>query len=714
MIDDELEQRLRAHYRAIDPRPVSTELTQRIDAAIERKSRRPVLAFRSQRVFATLLAAVLIVAVALGLRPGGFLTGPGASPTPTTVPSSPSPSPSSGAPSPSAAATANASVSPVPSSSVPPISSAAWTGIRLQSVDGGPVGVSAVTAWAGGNVALGQPSDTAPLPAWTSPDGRTWTALPSGTFGVAGTALGTPVPGGVIVAVSDVAGQKTTVYRSMDGVTWTSNSGPQLNLALSDSLAGNETGAVAIERDSAGLIFTADGITWQSTPPPGPAGPSPRRRGVRLRFRCGRRQRDHDALTDHMVVGRRITLDTRYCPAHPGDSFTVVYAAEGGLMALSSTGEVAGLTSFWTSADGHTWKLSSANPMGVIQSGEGMGSANGVFSGDGARLIGYDPGATASSRVYWTSLDGTAWTKLAITGDTTVASIFDLPPFLLPRRDPVQPGQPELVRRGGAVGSIERPRRLETAYDGRPRGRPSAVTGSGRDALPGRIGDRGPWSWASRRRGWVQQQLRREVAGQVLRVHQDRLVIWCPLDDRVATSGEPSCGLHADTRSAGGQYGEGHRLVPQAVPANDGDPGAVVRPGGCVLEGRPVGHRERPRLGTVDGRHVHAIGVLPADIACVRVHESGSVGGDLDQAEVDASGRRDDVLTLSAATPLAATSTAYIPGPTALAATKMISAPFGGRYAASATFMPTSILRAPLPSVFATQSSPEAVSGPDV
>ena len=90
MIDDELEQRLRAYYQAIDPRPVSVGLTQRIDAAIEHKSRRPVLAFRSPRVFATLLAAVLIVAVAVGLRPGGFLSGPGTSPTPTAVPSSPS------------------------------------------------------------------------------------------------------------------------------------------------------------------------------------------------------------------------------------------------------------------------------------------------------------------------------------------------------------------------------------------------------------------------------------------------------------------------------------------------------------------------------------------------------------------------------------------------------------------------------------------------
>lgn len=435
MIDDELEleQSLRAYYRAIDPRPVSPELTQRIDAAIERKTRRPIVAFRNQRVFATLLAAVLIVAVALGLRPGGFLTGPGASPTPTALPSSPSPSPSSGVPSPSSAASANGSFSPPPSSSVPPISSVAWTGIRLQSVDGGPVGVSSVTAWAHGNVALGEPSDTVPLPAWTSPDGRTWTALPSGTFGVAGGALGAPIPGGVIVAVGDVAGQKTTVYRSTDGVTWTSNDGPQLNLALSDSLVGNGTGAVAITLDRVGLVFTADGITWQSAPRPGPA--TARVQGV-ASFGTGFVAVGVSGTTTRSPIawwsddGLHWTLAT--VEAHPGDGFIAVYAAEGGLMALSSTGGVPGMTSFWNSTDGHSWNLSSANPMGVIQSGEGVGSANGMFSGDGTRLLGYDPGATASSQVYWTSLDGTDWTKLAITGDTTVASIFDLEPFIVP------------------------------------------------------------------------------------------------------------------------------------------------------------------------------------------------------------------------------------------------------------------------------------------
>jgi hypothetical protein len=349
-------------------------------------------------------------------------------------------------PTPSSTATPSSgpTTPPSPASSTPssPVSGAAWTGIRLQAVDGGPVGVSTVAAWAGGYIALGQPSDRNPLAAWTTSDGRTWTALPSGTFGVASSALAAPIPGGVMVAVEDATGQ-VTIHRSADGMTWTSNPGPTLcsvntcpsvrtlALSLPDTLAGNEAGVAAITSPD-GVAFSGDGITWQSVPLPGPAAAQVQ--GV-ASFGTGFVAVGVDGTTQRSPVAwwssdglnwTRATVE-----AHPGDGFTAVYAAEGGLVALSSTGGVPGLTSFWTSPDGHSWKLSSANPMGVVQAGEGVGSANGVFSGDGTRLLGYDPGATGSSADYWTSLDGTDWTKLAVTGDTTVASIFDLSPFLM-------------------------------------------------------------------------------------------------------------------------------------------------------------------------------------------------------------------------------------------------------------------------------------------
>jgi photosystem II stability/assembly factor-like uncharacterized protein len=99
MTDDELQQRLRAHYRAIDPGLAPRGLGIRIGDALERRPSRPVFIARTRPAFAAALAAVVIVAVGLGLglRPGGFLASPGASPTssPSPQPSSPSPGASS-------------------------------------------------------------------------------------------------------------------------------------------------------------------------------------------------------------------------------------------------------------------------------------------------------------------------------------------------------------------------------------------------------------------------------------------------------------------------------------------------------------------------------------------------------------------------------------------------------------------------------------------
>jgi photosystem II stability/assembly factor-like uncharacterized protein len=115
MTDDELQQRLRAHYRAIDSGLTPRGLGLRIGDALERRQRRPVFIARTRPAFAAALAAVVIVAVGLGLglRPGGFLASPGASPT-----SSPSPQPSS--PSPSASPSPARPTSPASGTSPPP------------------------------------------------------------------------------------------------------------------------------------------------------------------------------------------------------------------------------------------------------------------------------------------------------------------------------------------------------------------------------------------------------------------------------------------------------------------------------------------------------------------------------------------------------------------------------------------------------------------
>jgi photosystem II stability/assembly factor-like uncharacterized protein len=104
MIDDELEQRLRTHYQAIDPGPAPRAVGGRIADALECRANRPMLRFRPTPAFATVMAAVIVVSLGIvfGLRPGGFLGGAGASVTPPASPqpglpsASASPSPISG------------------------------------------------------------------------------------------------------------------------------------------------------------------------------------------------------------------------------------------------------------------------------------------------------------------------------------------------------------------------------------------------------------------------------------------------------------------------------------------------------------------------------------------------------------------------------------------------------------------------------------------
>jgi hypothetical protein len=432
MIDDELEQRLRAHYQAIDPRPVSSGLTQRIDAAIERKSRGPILTIRTQRVFATLLAAVLIVAVGLGLRPGGFLTGPGASPTPTIAPASPSPIPSSssGAPSPSASATANRSTSPSARPSTAPV--AEWTTLDLSPLESGPVDPAVVVAWTGGIVAIGQPTDQGPLASWTSTDGRSWSALPASSLGSADAVEGAPCAAAVIVATQANDGS-TTVWRSSDGTIWTATSAPDLHFGGGDNIVGNQVGAVAIVTAPDKVAFTSDGVTWSTVTLPG--GATSNVTGLAVSNDRFVAVGDDGAGSTSPVAwssddGLHWTRAT--VQAHRGDGFQSVAGATAGLVAISSTPDVPGATTFWTSSDGTAWTVSTSPPLGVLRQGEGQGNVNGLFSGDGTRLLAYGASPTGGATEYWTSLDETHWTQLTLTGDTAAALAGDVNPFLLP------------------------------------------------------------------------------------------------------------------------------------------------------------------------------------------------------------------------------------------------------------------------------------------
>ncbi len=90
MTDDELERLLRAHYRSVDPTHAPQGLGLRIDDSLDRRLSRPAFVARSRPAVAAALVAVVVVAVVLGLRPGGYLSSAG-SPSPSVLPSAPRP-----------------------------------------------------------------------------------------------------------------------------------------------------------------------------------------------------------------------------------------------------------------------------------------------------------------------------------------------------------------------------------------------------------------------------------------------------------------------------------------------------------------------------------------------------------------------------------------------------------------------------------------------
>ncbi|HEX7472057.1 MAG TPA: hypothetical protein VF323_03170 [Candidatus Limnocylindrales bacterium] len=426
MTDDELEQHLHAHYRAIDPRVASPGTGIRIGDALDRRPRRSTLSARIRPAFAA-MAAVLIVAVGLGLglRPGGFLSSPGVSPTAGASPTRSAP-PSSA----SASPTPTPSM-PVPSGSVPPISDSTWTGLRLQALEGGPVNAQSVVAWSGGYLALGLASVQGELPAWISRDGRSWVELPAGTFGPATLALAAPCADGILVAVQSYSGQ-ASVWHSTDGVTWTSRPSPPMRLARQTDLAGSATGVLAVLEGSPHPIgFSTDGVTWQEVSLPGSTTSSV---GGVASFGTGFVAVGGVTPAGLPVAwwsGDGLHWTLADVQGYPGTGFVDVRAAGGGLVALSSTAQVPGQALFWTSTSGRSWAPSTANPLGILKQGPANASVNGLFSGDGTRLMVYGTLTPDIHTGYWVSLNGTDWTKLALTGATAAAISGQATPFLL-------------------------------------------------------------------------------------------------------------------------------------------------------------------------------------------------------------------------------------------------------------------------------------------
>ncbi len=434
MDEHELESRLRARLHArFDRAEVPVELRDRVAESM-RAGVRPVHRDVGRAPFA--LAAVLVVAVALAVGgPLRSMIGPAISPTPTAS-ASPAVLPSS-SPAPSSSPTASpAPTAVLPSGSVPPVSASTWTGLSIQALPDGPAGVSDVVGWSGGYLALGHASDTTPLPAWLSRDGRSWVALPADTFGVASLVSAASWGGGLIVATTDATGTEA-VRISHDGLSWSTAATPLLRVGRDGSITGNGTGLVACLDDPQVMVaFSADGFSWDPITIPGTnrwscqAVAAFGQTFVIVGYVGGQ-----DPSTPATPVawwstdGRHWTRAT--VQAQPEDGFVRLAGGSEGLVAISTQpGYTPGTAHFWTSTDGRTWKLSTADPLGILEAGEGVGGANGTFVGDGNRLLVYSNRGVDQPIEYWASLDGSHWTKLALSGDTN-AALTRPAPFLL-------------------------------------------------------------------------------------------------------------------------------------------------------------------------------------------------------------------------------------------------------------------------------------------
>ena len=278
------------------------------------------------------------------------------------------------------------------------------------------------------------PNGSSGVPALASKDGRTWISLPApGTVGQVEFALAAPCSNGVLVAAMDPNGN-TSVAFSTDGVSWTSSQAPQLRLARPGDLVGSTTGAVAIlAAKPYGLAFSQDCLTWKTVQLPDGTAASvnsvaPFGSGFVAVGDPGNNSGSPVAWSSNDGVN----WASAQVQARAGDGFADVWAGANGLVAESTQpGYVPGLTSFWTSGDGTTWNASSADPLGIWTEGQGSGSANGLFTGDGTRLLGHGVRSSSAQYEYWTSLDGTNWRELTLTGDTSTVANGQIFPFLL-------------------------------------------------------------------------------------------------------------------------------------------------------------------------------------------------------------------------------------------------------------------------------------------
>jgi hypothetical protein len=204
---------------------------------------------------------------------------------------------------------------------------------------------------------------------WTSPDGHTWTRVPSEQLGpgvVNDVTIGGP--GLVAVGRGVRTGYHAAVWTSTDGLTWSRQTdGPDFDIASMAAVTAGGPGIVAVGSFNRAW-FSTDGFAWSlATVPPVPPGTWP---GV-------------DGRTPQIFM-------------------TDVAAAGGRLVALGENWYTERPV-IWTSADGMAWTGVTVDPE-VFLPGSVVWKLTG--GAEGFTLTGWD---ADQHPLTWTSANGNRW-----------------------------------------------------------------------------------------------------------------------------------------------------------------------------------------------------------------------------------------------------------------------------------------------------------------
>jgi hypothetical protein len=408
------------------------------------------------------LASFAIVAALLAGCGDAPLT-PAPSPA-SSAPGGPGPSPSDGGvapPSPSEVApgvspspTATPAATPSTSPSPTPTPDIGVSRIRWQRLpDDHPLSLArAETAWRGGYVAVARrlvAGEVGHNRVWVSSDGAAWTQLPLDTFGTTSAVLSVAATAdGVVAHTADQgdgfggpdAGSLANydlipplqAWISGDGFTWTAH--PLDGISPPDEMDGQDGDYPILDADSAPLLVVRqdrdwlavsdDGLDWDPL-----AGeiPDPWMHNDVVRFGDGWIASGWDETGDRNLRssdGHAWTVD-RVRPRCAGPEWLAA-GSEGLIASKPYLYTAVGGYDWCSSLDGSTWRrLEGYPPVGPSKAADECRDVcpDGKLAADGTLIVAYRfTGAQAA----WASLDGRAWTRLAVRGTLPGRNVTDL------------------------------------------------------------------------------------------------------------------------------------------------------------------------------------------------------------------------------------------------------------------------------------------------